>query len=159
MVSENLSDVLDELGEWKVMSHKKIKAILKDWHSESDYSLIPILYFLERLEPNFTVKPDEETKVYSIQSQKKIEIGHKFPTQDAFARIYLPEQKAIVNLTSDSLSNLVNSLTIEDMRIYLLDLESKGGDSDRIVAYELISSQRFKNVKNDSDDKILAELY
>lgn len=159
LVLENISEEFDELEEWKLMSYKKIKAVLKDWHSESDYSLVPILYILEKLEPNFIVEPDADTQIYSIQSEKKIEIGYRFPIQDAFARIYLPDQKALVNLTSDKLSNLVNSLTIEDMRIYLLDLEWKAGSVDRMVAYELISSQRFKNEKHDSDDKIIAELF
>ncbi len=159
LIAENIAEELDKLEEWKEMSHKKIKSILKDWHSESDYSLIPLLYILERLEPKFGVKPDEVTKIYSIHSEKNIKIGYRFDLQDAFAHIYMPYQKAIINLTSDRLSNLVNSLTIDEMKIYLLDLEWINGTPDRIVAYELSSSQRFKDVKNNSDDTLIAGLF
>lgn len=158
-MADNISEELDELEEWKEMSHKKIKAILKDWHSESDYSLIPILYILEKLEPQFTVESDAETKIYSIQSNKKIEIGYRFHSQDAFARIFLSEQNMIINLTSDSLQNLINSLMIDGTKVYLLDLEWVNGTIYKMVAYELSSSQRFKNVKIDFDDRLIAELF
>jgi hypothetical protein len=159
LIADNIAEELDKLEEWKEMSHKKIKSILKDWHSESDYSLIPLLYILERLESNFTVKPDEVTKIYSIQSEKNIEIGYRFALQDAFAHIYMPDERAIINLTSDRLSNLVNCLIIDEMKIYLLHLEWINGTPDRIVAYELSSSQRFKDVKNNSDDTLISGLF
>lgn len=159
LIAENIADELDELEEWKEMSHKKIKSILKDWHSESDYPLIPILYILEKLEPKFQVEPDIETKIYSVKSNKNIKIGYTFQLQDAFARINLPDENIIINLTSDSLVNLVKCLMIENVKLYLLDLEWINGEASRLVAYELTSSQKFRDVKNDIDDKLISEFF
>ena len=63
LLAENIANELFELGEWKVKSHKKIKDLLKDWHRESDASLTPILFILEKLEPHFKVERDAETKI------------------------------------------------------------------------------------------------
>lgn len=158
LLAENIANELFELGEWKVKSHKKIKELLKDWHMESDASLIPILFILEKLESNFKVEPDAETKIFSIQSNRNIRIGHRFSSEDAFARIYFPDDKTIVNLTSDSLINLINCLVLENIKIYLLDMEWVGGEASKIVAYELISTEKFRHVRKELEEKLISEI-
>ena len=154
LVAENIADELFEIEEWKINSHKKIKPILKDWHSESDYSLSPIIFVLEKLEPNFVVKPDKETSIYGIESYKNIIIGHRFGSVDAFARIYLPDEKLIINLATDSLHNLMDTLLLEGLTVYLLDVEY----GKKLIAYELIADSnyqtKYKTIKENLIDDI-----
>ena len=159
LVADNIADELYNLEEWKVKSHKKIKSLLKDWHMESDYSLSPILFVLEKLEPNFIVAPDDETKIYLIQSDKNIKIGYRFASQDAFARLYLSDDGVIINLTSDSLVNLTNCLALENIELYLLDMEWVNGEASRMVAYKLVSTPRYRDVKRNLDDSLMTEIF
>lgn len=153
MVADNIADELYNLGEWKV------KSLLKDWHMESDYFLCPILFFLEKLEPNFIVVSDDETKIYSIQSNKNIKIGHRFDLEDAFARIYPLDDGVIINLISDKLVNLINCLALEDIELYLLDMEWVSGEASRIVAYKLVSTPRYRDIKRNLEDLLMTEIF
>lgn len=70
LISEDVGEELFEIEDWKVMSHKKIKSTLKDWHSENDYTLSPIIYILEKIEPKFSVEIDKEKYICKIKSDK-----------------------------------------------------------------------------------------
>lgn len=159
LIANDVENELIELGEWKVKTHKKIKPLLKDWHLEGDESLIPLLFVLEKLEPGFEVVPDPEINLRSIKSYKNIEIGKPFTEEDAFARLFLPDEKVIVNLTSDSLRNTINCLMIENIKTYLVNIEWIKGEPIRLVAYELISTENFKRVKKELDDNVRNEIF
>lgn len=141
------------------MSHKKIRSILEDWHSESDYTLSPIIYILEKLDPNFSVEIDKDESIYKIKSDKNILTGHRFGIIDAFARIYLPDWKAIINLSTDSLHNFVDSLSLENLTVYILDLELVDGEYKRMVAYELIADSRYYEYKKKSEDSLMDGIF
>lgn len=159
LVEEDVGEELFEIEEWKVMSHKKIKSMLKDWHSESDYTLSPIICILEKLEPNFSVEIDKDESIYKIKSDKNILIGHRFGIIDAFARIYLPDWKVIINLSTDSLHNLVDSLSLENLIVYILNLELVDGEYKRMVAYELIADSRYYEYKKKSEDSLMDGIF
>ncbi|WP_160678406.1 hypothetical protein [Clostridium sp. C8-1-8] len=159
LVAEDVGEELSEIEDWKVMSHKKIKSMLKDWHSESDYTLSPIIYILEKLEPNFIVELDKENSIYKIKSDKNILIGHRFSVVDAFSRIYLPDKKIIINLSTDSLHNLIDSLSLENLVVYIVDLELVDGEYKRMVAYELIADSRYYECKKKSEDSLMSGIF
>lgn len=159
LVAEDAGEELFEIEDWKVMSHKKIKSMLKDWDRESDYTLSPIIYILEKLEPNFSLKLDKEESTYKLKSDKNILIGNRFSIVDAFARIYLPDQKMIINLSTDSLVNLVNSLSLENLSVYIIDLELFDGEYKRMVAYELIADSRYRECKKKSEDSLMEGIF
>lgn len=144
LIANDVEDEMLNIEEWKAKSHIKIKPILKDWHSESDYSISPIIYFLEQLDPNFIVEQNKETTVYEIKSSKNIVIGHRFTSVDAFARILLPDEKIIINLVTDSLHNLIDALSLEDYIIYLLDVEYIGGRRMKMIAYHLTADSNYR---------------
>lgn len=159
LVSEDAGDELFEIEDWKVMSHKKIKSMLKDWHSESDYTLSPIIYILEKLEPKFSVEIDKEESIYKIKSDKNILIGHRFDEVDAFARIYLPDCKVIINLSTDSLHNLIDCLSLENVLVYIINLELVDGEYKRMVAYELIVDSRYHECKKKLEDSLMDGIF
>lgn len=159
LVAEDALEELFQIEDWKVKSHKRIKAILKDWHSESDYTLSPIIYILEKLEPNFLVEPDKKTGIYNIKSKKNILCGHRFTNVDAFARVYLPNEKIIINLSTDSLHNLIDSLLLENLTVYIVDLELVDGEYKRMIAYELIADSRYYECKKKSEDSLMDGIF
>jgi hypothetical protein len=159
LIANDVEDEMLNIEEWKAKSHIKIKPILKDWHSESDYSISPIIYFLERLEPNFIVEPNKETSIYEIKSNKNIIIGHRFTSVDAFARILLPDEKIIINLVTDSLHNLIDVLALEGYIIYLLDVEYVGGRPMKMIAYHLIADPNYQESYKAMQENRMDEIF
>ncbi len=85
-------------------------------------------------------------------------MGYRFDGTNAFTRLYLQDAKMAINSTNDGIDNLMDTLVIDGIELYILDLEEKVHRNQNIVLYKLTKNEKFNEYKYKAEHKFLDEL-
>lgn len=137
-----------------------LKERLKEYHQEGYYRIAPFVYLLELLEPKYRI--NNNIKEYDdplLEFPNNIKIGYHFEGTNAFSRLYLEDDKIAINSSNDNIDNLMDTLEIDGITVYILDVEENiNSRQQNIVVYKLTKSNKFNQLKNKAEYKCLDEL-
>ncbi|WP_425446659.1 hypothetical protein [Dethiothermospora halolimnae] len=148
-------DIADRSGK----EEHQLKEKLKEYHQESYYNVAPFIYLLEKIEPNYKLSSKrEEYKDPMLEYPDNIIIGHKFEGTNAFTRLFLKDSKIAINSFNDNIENLMDTLELDGISVYVLDVEKFGHREQDIVLYKLTKRKEFNKLKYEAQHKFLEEI-
>ena len=140
LIAENIDrDTVWDITDSKDKSIIILKDGLKEYTQENDFDLFPFVYLLGRINPDYKVnlnRLDSEQSV--LEYPNNIEVGYKFSGTNAFSRLYLVDEKIAINSSNDSVENLVDTLSINNINVYIVDVEGEPNKNKDIVVYKII---------------------
>lgn len=160
LVMENVKqDVFYDIVDKNSEGFYQLKEILKDYHQESYHRIAPFIYLLELIEPNYRINQNRKDGNEPILNfPNNIQVGHRFDGTNAFTRIYLDDSQIAINSTNDNIDNLMDTLEINDINVYILDVEGKSHMNQSIVLYKLDKNEKFNEYKDKAEHKFIEEL-
>lgn len=148
-------DIADKKGE----GYYRLKEALKDYHQESYYDVAPFIYLLELIEPNYRINNNrKEYEEPVLEFPNNIMVGHRFKGTNAFSRLHCEDSKVSINSYNDSIENLVDTLVIDDITVYILVVEDILHSEQNIVIYKLTKNELFNELKDKAEHRFLEEL-
>lgn len=160
LVMENVNqDIFDDIVDKNSEGFYQLKEILKDYHQESYYKIAAFIYLLGLFEPDYRI--NQNRKKYDepiLEFPNNIHIGYRFDGTNAFTRLYLKDTKVAINSTNDGIDNLMDTLEIDGIGVYILDVEDKSHQNQNIVLYKLTKNEKFNGYKYNAEHKFLDEL-
>lgn len=152
-------DKFYDIADKKREGYYLIKEALKDYHQESYYDLAPFIYLLELIEPNYRINNNrKEYEEPVLEFPNNIMVGHRFKGTNAFSRLYCEDSKVSINSYNDSIENLVDTLVIDDITVYILVVEDILHSEQNIVIYKLTKNELFNELKDKAEHRFLEEL-
>ncbi|MDQ8733865.1 hypothetical protein [Paenibacillus sp. LHD-38] len=155
LVAENAKDKLYEIVEETDKLQYTLVQCLKDYHQENDFVIAPLIYLLRKLDSQHMVLVDSEGQL-KIKSKFDIEIRPRIDGRNATPRLYLPKEKIAISSTNDNVENLGQILAVKDVNVYIVDKEYL---SNNIYAYKINRNERFFEVSNGYEDRVLTEIF
>ncbi len=156
IASDIQRETLLDIVESKEKTIKFLIARMKDYHQENEHVLSPFIYVLNTIDSNFVknYKVDIE-----LDAENDIQVGHRFEKSNAFSRINIKSSNIAFNSTNDSIESLIDTLCLNNINLYIIDVEKQYSDSQDIVAYKLISqpllSELREKIRDDFHMKIV----
>lgn len=160
LIQENVHpNIFYEIADTNGDGYYQLKEGLKDYHQESYYNIAPFIYFLGMLEPNYRLNKDrKEYEEPILEFPQNIRVGHKFKGTNAFSRLYFEDSKIVVNSSNDDVENLMDTLEIDGITVYVLDVEDMLRSEQRIVVYRLDKGENFNELKKKAEHRFLDQL-
>lgn len=160
LVMENVNqDIFYDIVDKNSEGFYQLKEILKDYHQESYHIIAPFIYLLELLEPDYRI--NQNRKEYDeplLDFPNNVQVGYRFDGTNAFTRLYLQDSKMTINSTNDGIDNLMDTLEVDGIEVYILDVEEKLHRNQNIVFYKLTKNDKFNGYKYKAEHKFLDEL-
>ena len=136
-----------------------LKSKMRNYHQEKDHILAPLIYILQKLEPDYKMNANrKEFEEPIFEYPNNIEIGFTFKSTNAFSRIYITDKKIALNSSNDDVENLVDTICIDGIDLYVIDTENDLSKNRDIVAYKLTKNQNFNSLRNKIHEKFQAEI-
>lgn len=152
-------DKFYDIADKKEEGYYRLKEALKDYHQESYYDVAPFIYLLELIEPNYRINNNrKEYEEPVLEFPNNILAGHRFKGTNAFSRLFFEDSKVSINSYNDSIENLVDTLVIDDITVYILVVEAILHSEQNIVIYKLTKNQLFNELKDKAEHRFLEEL-
>jgi hypothetical protein len=160
IIEENVnSEVFYDIADRKGEGQYQLKEVLKEYHQESYYLVSPFIYLLEKIEPKYKLNENRtEYEEPVLVFPNNILVGHRFKGTNAFTRLYFQDSKIAINSSNDSVENLIDTLVIDDITVYVLDIEKTLHIEQDIVIYKLSKKDMFNNLKEKAQHRFLEEL-
>ncbi|AEY66622.1 hypothetical protein [Clostridium sp. BNL1100] len=144
------SDILLDIVDSKEKIIYFLIAKMKNYPQENEHVIAPFIYLLNKINPDFVAN-------YKITSEPMIaddiQVGYQFEKSNAFSRIYIKSANMVFNSTNDSIENLIDTLCLNDINIYIIDVEKQYSKSQDIVAYRLIPQPKLKEIREKIQDE------
>ncbi|MDS0527720.1 hypothetical protein NNC19_18685 [Clostridium sp. SHJSY1] len=160
LIEENIkADVLHDIVDRSGEGQHRLKEALKEYHQESYYLIAPFIYLLEMIEPKYKLNEDRNKYKDSVlEFPKNILVGHKFEKSNAFIKLYFKDRKIAINSSNDNIDNLIDTLEIDELTVYVLDIEKILNREQNIVIYKLTKKGNFNELKEKAEHRFLEEL-
>ena len=153
-------DVFYNIAEKNSEGLYELKERLKDYHQESYFNVAPFIFLLEKLEPKYRIKLDKtENEEPIFDFSDDIAVGHRFDGTNAFSRLFLKKDKQAINSFNDNVENLMDTLEIDGISVYILDVEDKGKRESNVVVYQLVKDAQFNELKDKAEHRFLEEIF
>lgn len=160
LIEENIdSDVFYDIADRNSKGNYSLKEALKDYHQESHYKIAPFIYLLDLVKPNYRInnnRKDSEEAV--LEFPNNIAVGYRFKGTNAFSRLYFQDSKIVINSSNDSVENLIDTLAIDGITVYILDVEEPLRSKEKIVLYKLTKNEMFNELKVKAKERFLKEI-
>ncbi len=153
IIAENVQEELYQIIETKGVQYTLIEC-LKNYHSESDSIITPLIYLLKKLDPKFTLEINEEG-LKIVSKLVDVEIRPRIDGKNAEPRIYFPNEKVAITSTNDNVENLGDILAIRGVKIYIIGTDNR---SNLIYAYKINRYDRYFDVAEGYKNKLRSEL-
>ncbi|EML6323900.1 hypothetical protein QCQ60_004184 [Bacillus cereus] len=153
IIAEDVQDELYQICETKGIQYTLIEC-LKNYHSESDFIIAPIIYLLKKLDPKFTLEINEEG-LKIISKSVDVEIRPRIDGKNAEPRIYFPNEKVAITSTNDNVENLGDILAIKGAKVYIIGTDNR---SNLIYVYKINRYDRYFSVAEGYKNKLRSEL-
>ena len=153
-------DILYDIADRKGDGYYQLKEKLKNYHQENYYNVAPFIYLLEMTEPNYRL--NNHRKEYEepiLEFPNNIKVGHRFNGTNAFSKLYFEDSKTAINSSNDNVENLVDTLEIDGITVYVVDVEDILRREQKIVVYKLQKSEIFNGLKKKAETRFLEELH
>lgn len=161
LIQEKVSqDIFYDIVDKKGREQYQLKEVLKEYHQENYYNIAPFIYLLEIVEPNYKI--NSKRKEYEdpvLEFPDNISVGHRFKGTNAFSRLYFKDDKIAINSFNDEIENLVDTLEIDDINVYVLVVENIVRSEQNIVLYKLTKNDMFNKLKDEAEHKFLEEIH
>ncbi len=131
---------------------------MRNYHQERDSILIPFLYLLNLIEPDYKVNENRTEYEQPIIYPVNIDVGYRFENSNAFSRIFIKDEKIVINSTNDNIENLTDTLYIDGIQLYIIDVENELNKQVDVVAYKLTKTSEFNIVKDKIHDDFRREI-
>jgi len=138
IVAENVQEDLYKIVDESKGSLITLIESLKEYHSESSFVIAPLIYLLKLIDPNYTIKEDENIKIHSNVTD--FLIRPRVDGANASPRLFMPSENIALTTTNDDVENLGDILITKDIEVYIIGIDSR---SDQIWAYKIIKDERF----------------
>ena len=160
LIEENIdSDVFYDIADRKGKGYYSLKEALKDYHQESYYKVAPFIYLLDLVEPNYRINTNrKEPEEAVLEFPTNISVGYRFKGTNAFSRLYFEDNKTVINSSNDSIENLIDTLAIDGITVYILDVEEPLRSKEKIVLYKLTKNEMFNELKVKVKERFLEEI-
>ncbi|WP_144469670.1 hypothetical protein [Bacillus thuringiensis] len=153
IIAENVQEELYQIIETKGVQYTLIEC-LKNYHSESDSIITPLIYLLKKLDQKFTLEINEEG-LKIVSKLVDVEIRPRIDGKNAEPRIYFPNEKVAITSTNDNVENLGDILAIRGVKIYIIGTDNR---SNLIYAYKINRYDRYFDVAEGYKNKLRSEL-
>lgn len=159
-IKENINqDVFYDIADRKGKDYNQLKEGLKNYHQESYYNIAPFIYLLEMIEPNYRINNDrKEYEEPILEFPNNLLVGHRFKGTNAFSRLYFEDSKIAINSFNDSVENLVDTLEIDGITVYVLHVEEILHSEHNVVLYKLTKNKIFNELKYKAENRFLEEI-
>lgn len=160
LIEENIDpDVFYDIVDRKGKGNYRLREALKDYHQESYYNVAPFIYLLELIEPNYRINNNrKEYEEPVLEFPNDIAVGHRFKGTNAFSRLYFQDRKIAINSFNDNVENLVDTLEIDGITLYVLVVEEILRREQNIVLYKLTKNEMFNELKDKAEHRFLEEI-
>ncbi len=160
LIEENIdSDVFYDIADRNGKEYYSLKEALKDYHQESYYKVAPFIYLLGLIEPNYRINTNrKEPEEAVLEFPNNISVGYRFKGTNAFSRLYFEDNKTVINSSNDSVENLIDTLAIDGITVYILDVEEPLRSKEKIVLYKLTKNEMFNKLKVKAKERFLEEI-
>jgi len=155
LIAEEVQDELYQISEDSKGLKYTLVELLKDYHSESNFVISPLIYLLKKLDPNFSLSISEE-KLEVVSDVINIEIRPRIDGRNAAPRIYFPKEKVAIAVTNDSIENLGDILAVKDVNVYIIGTDDR---SNIIYAYKVNRTNKYFEVAEGYLHRVVAELF
>lgn len=160
VVQENIDPFLFyDISDKKGSGFVHLKEGLKDYCQESDVSIAPFIHLLELLEGDLVL--NESRVNYDdpiVLFPSKVIVGHKLDGLNSFSRLYFEEIKTGINSSNDNIETLIETLALDGLDIFVLDVENVSQNNQRLVLYKLDKNDKFNALKLKAQNKFLDEV-
>ncbi|OIJ14266.1 hypothetical protein BKP37_08805 [Anaerobacillus alkalilacustris] len=154
VLAENVQDELSEITEVKGIERSFIQR-LKNYHSEPDYIIAPLIYLLKRLDPDFTLSYKGNTfKI--ISNLLEVDLCPRIDGKNAEPRIYFHEEKIAITSSNDNVENLADIIAVKGVKVFIISTDDL---SNVIYAYKVNRNDRYFEIAEKYKDIVRAELF
>lgn len=160
LIEENIdSDVFYDIADRKGKEYYSLKEALKDYHQESYYKVAPFIYLLGLIESNYRINSNrKEPEEAVLEFPQNISVGYRFKGTNAFSRLHFKDNKTVINSSNDSVQNLIDTLEIDGITVYILDVEEPLRSKEKIVLYKLTKNEMFNKLKVKAKERFIEEI-
>lgn len=151
---------LYDLADLSGVGYYQLKEQMKDYHQENYYHIAPFMYLLQLIEPQYKI--NEQRKKYEeplLLFPTNIEVGYRFHNTNAFSRLFFTDSRIAINSYNDSIENVMDTLEIDGISVYILCIEEKEADRESIVMYKLIKGETFNDLKEETEHRFMDEIF
>lgn len=161
MISKDISIMtLYDLADLSGVGYYQLKEQMKDYHQENYYHIAPFMYLLQLIEPQYKI--NEQRKKYEeplLLFPTNIEVGYRFHNTNAFSRLFFTDSRIAINSYNDSIENVMDTLEIDGISVYILCIEEKEAEKESIVMYKLIKGETFNDLKEKAEHRFMDEIF
>ncbi|MGO4694427.1 hypothetical protein AB4Z50_09105 [Paenibacillus sp. 2TAB26] len=155
LIAEDVQDELYQISEDSKGLKYTLVELLKDYHSESNFVISPLIYLLKKLDPNFSLAIKEE-KLEVVSDVISIEIRPRIDGMNATPRIYFPKEKVAIAVTNDNIENLGDILAVEGVSVYIIGTDDR---SNVIYAFKVNRASKYFEVAKGYKQSVVTELF
>lgn len=147
ITNDQFYEMIDEKGK----NLYRLKERLKNYHQESDYRLVSLLYLLKIGFQDYQIVDDMiDVESEIIKNYPNILIGKKFDKGNAIARIYLKDSGDVILTQNDQIENLINCIEKVENGLWVVGDERLKGKR-KFVAYKVEKTIQFNSLKNKAE--------
>jgi hypothetical protein len=155
LIAEDVQDELYQINEDSKGLRYTLVELLKDYHSESNFVISPLIYLLKKLDPNFSLAIKEE-KLEVVSDVISIEIRPRIDGRNATPRVFFPKERVAIAVTNDNIENLGDILAVEDVSVCIIGTDDR---SNVIYAYKVNRTSKYFEVAEGYKQNVVADLF
>lgn len=155
LIAEDVQDELYQISQDSKGLKYTLVELLKDYHSESNFVISPLIYLLKELDSNFSLAINEE-KLEVVSDVINVEIRPRIDGMNATPRIFFPKEKVAIAVTNDNIENIGDILAVKDVKVYIIGTDDR---SNKIYAYKVNRTSQYFEVAEGYKQNVVTDLF